>query len=478
MINNTSKTKIVATIGPASSSKEVISQMALAGIDVCRLNFSHGSHEDHLKVINIIHSINKENKSHLAILADLQGPKIRIGEVENNAVKLVNGAELIFTTNPCVGNNQKVYITYPQFPKDVNVGENILVDDGKISLSVIKTNNIDEVVTKIIHGGILSSKKGVNLPNTKVSIPSLTEKDLKDLDFILENRIQWVGLSFVRSASDIIELKHIIATKAKDRKPNIIAKIEKPEAILDIDNIIKEADGLMVARGDLGVETPIETVPHVQKMIVRKCIAAAKPVIIATQMMESMITNVTPTRAEVNDVANSVMDGADALMLSGETSIGNQPVVVIETMQKIINQVESTENIYYKNCIPQNKNHSRYLSDSIISNAINLAQQVEAKAVIAMTHSGYSAYKISSLRPKCQIFIFTNNHSLLSTLNLVWGIRGFYYDKFISTDHTIEDIIYKLKKDNYIKEDDYIINIASTPIDDKGKTNMIKLSRA
>ncbi len=475
--NNLSRTKIVATIGPASSTKEVLLKMAEAGMDVCRLNFSHGSHEDHLKVINIIHEINEERKLHLAILADLQGPKIRIGEVENNAVELKDGAELRFTTKPCIGNNKIVYITYPQFPKDVKEGEKILVDDGKLSLMVISTNNKDEVVTKVTHGGILNSKKGVNLPNTKVSIPCLTEKDLKDLDFVLQNRVQWIGLSFVRAASDIIELKHIIASKLKFKVPNIIAKIEKPEAIAEIDDIIKEADGLMVARGDLGVETPIETVPHIQKKLVRKCIEQAKPVIIATQMMESMITSITPTRAEVNDVANSVLDGADALMLSGETSVGSHPELVIETMQKIINQVETTENIFYKKCIPQNQNHTRYISDSIIFNAINLAQQVDAKAIISMTHSGYSAYKISSLRPKSQIFIFTNNHSLLSKLNIVWGIRGFYYDKFISTDHTIEDIIHKLEKDNFVKKDDYVINITSIPIDEKGMTNMVKLSR-
>jgi len=477
MNNNTSKTKIVATIGPSSSSKEVLIKMAAAGMDVCRLNFSHGTHEDHLKVINTIHEINKEYKIHLAILADLQGPKIRTGEVENNGVELKENDELIFTTKQLLGNNKRVHITYPKFPKDVNIGEKILVDDGKILLKVIKTNNKDEVLTIVEHGGILCSKKGVNLPNTKVSIPSLTEKDLEDLDFILKNRVQWIGLSFVRSAADIIELRHIITSKLKNKKPRIIAKIEKPEALLDIDNIISEVDGLMVARGDLGVETPIETVPHIQKMLVRKCIESAKPVIIATQMMESMINNVTPTRAEVNDVANSVIDGADALMLSGETSVGTHPPLVIETMQKIIHQVESKENIYYKNCLPKNQNHPRYLSDSIICNAINLARQTDAKALIAMTHSGYSAYKISSLRPKCHIFIFTNNHTLLSTLSLVWGIRGFYYDKFISTDHTIEDLIKKLHKNNVLSENDYVVNIASTPIDDKGMTNMIKLSR-
>jgi len=477
MDNNISKTKIIATIGPASSSKDALLKMAAAGMDVCRLNFSHGAYEDHLKVINNIHDINEENKIHIAILADLQGPKIRIGDVEKDGVVLKDGDELIITTLPCIGNSKKVYITYPEFPKDVQSEEKILVDDGKIILTVISSNNKDEVITKVVHGGILSSKKGVNLPNTKVSIPSLTEKDLKDLDFVLQNRVQWIGLSFVRAASDIIELKHIIASKLKYKRPNVIAKIEKPEAIDDIDNIIKEVDGLMVARGDLGVETPIESVPHIQKMLVRKCIENAKPVIIATQMMESMITNVTPSRAEVNDVANSVIDGADALMLSGETSVGAHPELVIKTMQKIINQVESTENIYYKNCVPKDQNHPRYISDSIICNSIKLAQQVDAKAVIAMTHSGYSAYKISSFRPQSQIFIFTNNHSLLSTLSLVWGIRGFYYDKFISTDHTVEDIIRKLQKSKYIKEDDYVINIASTPIDEKGKTNMIKLSR-
>jgi pyruvate kinase len=475
--NNSSRTKIVATIGPASSQKETLLEMAASGMDVCRLNFSHGTHEDHLKTINIVHAINKENKIHIAILADLQGPKIRIGEVEHNGVELKDGNELRFTTRACVGNSKKVYITYPQFPKDVKPGEKIMVDDGKIMLSVISTNMKDEVVTRIEHGGVLCSKKGVNLPNTKVSISCLTEKDLKDLDFILKNRIQWIGLSFVRSAADIIKLRTIIASKLKYKRPRVIAKIEKPEALADIDNIIRETDGLMVARGDLGVETPIESVPHIQKMLVRKCIEAAKPVIIATQMMESMITNITPTRAEVNDVANSVIDGADALMLSGETSVGADPANVIRTMQKIINNVEESENIYFKNCLPNNPNHPRYVSDSIICSAINLARQADAQAIIAMTHSGYSAYKISSLRPKSRICIFTNNHSLLSTLSLVWGIRGFYYDKFISTDHTIEDLIGKLRKEKFITDNDHVVNISSTPIGEKGMTNMIKLSR-
>lgn len=472
--NTMKKTKIVATMGPSSaSSREVLEKMILAGVNVCRLNFSHGTHADHLRTIEMIRSINKEKGTHISILADLQGPKIRIGEVENNQAELVEGEKLIITTKECTGTKDKVYLTYSEFPKDVSIGDNVLLDDGKLRLKVTNTNQKDEVETVVLNGGNLSSKKGVNLPNTKISLPCITEKDAKDLEFALEQHVDWVGLSFVRSARDIIELKHIIANRKAHAK--VIAKIEKPEAIEDIEDIIKATDALMVARGDLGVEVPMETVPNLQKMMIKKCRKYAKPTIVATQMMESMITNFTPTRAEVNDVANAVLDGADAVMLSGETSIGKYPVEVIEAMTKIVNEVEKNEEIYHKEELPE-KNQDRFISDSICFNATRLAQRVEAAGIITMTFSGYTAYKISSQRPKSHTFVFTINKQILTQLSLVWGVQGYYYDKMVSTDHTISDSKYILKKKGLIAEGDLVINIASVPIEEKGKSNMVKLS--
>jgi pyruvate kinase len=472
------RTKIVATLGPASSSADVIEGMILAGADVCRINFSHGSYDVVVDQIKTIREINKKLGTHTAILADLQGPKLRIGVVENNSVELIAGNEIIITTTECIGSANRIYITYPQFPRDVKAGENILIDDGKLLLNVISTNGKDEVKAVISHGGILSSKKGVNLPNTKISLPCLTEKDLKDLDFALTQRVDWVGLSFVRSAADIIELKHLIQNFDQNVRAKVVAKIEKPEAISDIDNIIKETDAIMVARGDLGVEVPMQEVPVIQKMIVRKCLEASKPVIIATQMMESMITNISPSRAEVNDVANSVMDGADAVMLSGETSVGNHPMKVVEAMTKIIEHVEANSDIYNRdNEAPEvDLRNERFLSDSICYTAAKMAQRTSAAAIVTMTHSGYTAFKLASHRPKAEIFVFTDNYDILTTLNLVWGVRGFYYDKNISTDHTIADIKFILKKSGKVKVNDLVINIASIPLSEMGKANMIKLS--
>jgi len=468
------KTKIVATMGPASTdSKEVLKEMILQGTNVCRLNFSHGKHEVHLKIINMVREINAELGVDVALLADLQGPKIRIGEVENNGIELVDGSTLIITTNECIGTSERVYLTYKEFPKDVNIGDRVLMDDGKLQLEVTATNGIDEVTTNVLNGGILSSKKGVNLPNTKISLPCLTVKDLRDLDFALEHNVDWIGLSFVRSGKDIDDLRKLITKKNKHTK--IIAKIEKPEAILDIDAIIKSADAIMVARGDLGVEVPFETVPNIQKMLVRKSRSLGKPSIVATQMMESMITNFSPTRAEVNDVANAVLDGADAVMLSGETSVGKHPVEVIKAMSKIVREIEMNEEIYHKESMPE-KNDQRFISDSICFNATRLSQRVEAKAIITMTFSGYTAYKMSSQRPKSDIYVFTENRQILTQLNLVWGVKGFYYDKLVSTDQTINDSIKILEEKGLLKKGDYVINVASVPIDEKGKSNMVKLS--
>jgi len=475
---NYHKTKIVTTIGPASSSYETLKEMAEAGMNICRLNFSHGSYDFYRNIIDIIRKLNTEKPYNIGIIADLQGPKIRIGEMEKNStgadeIELKNGDEIVFTTHECLGTKKKLYLTYRQFPSDVKVDDKILINDGKIVMSVIETNRKDEVKALVTHGGILSSKKGVNLPSTKISLPCLTDKDKKDLEFALSFDVEWIGLSFVRSAEDIIELKQLIAAHGKSTK--VIAKIEKPEAIQDIDLIIAETDAIMVARGDLGVEVPMQKVPVIQKLVVKKCLEAAKPVIIATQMMESMITNISPSRAEVNDVANSVMDGADALMLSGETSVGNHPAKVVEAMRSIIDYIEGFEDIYNREHLPV-PGTERFLSDCICYNASLLAKQTNAAAIITMTHSGYAAFKVSSFRPNTNILIFTDNQSILNMLNLVWGVRGFYYDKYVSTDHTFADTKLRLKKMGLLKEKDIVINIASIPISERGLANMIKVS--
>jgi pyruvate kinase len=469
----TKKTKIVATLGPASSDKDILRQMFLEGLNVCRLNFSHGAYEDHAAVIKTIHELNEETGLNVAILADLQGPKIRTDQMTDNGVELITGSEVTLVTEKILGTAERFSINYAQLPQDVTPGERILLDDGKIALEVLSSDGKKEIRLRVIHGGILSSKKGVNFPNTKISMPSLTPKDLLDLEFALDQNVDWIGLSFVRSARDIIELKHIIA--ARKCKAKVIAKIEKPEAIDDIDEIIKASDGLMVARGDLGVEIPYQNVPIIQKMLINKCILMARPIIVATQMMESMITNITPTRAEVNDVANAVLDGADAVMLSGETSVGKFPVDVIRTMANIVKEMEKFDGIYNKEEIPE-KNQERFISDSICFNACRLSQRVEAGAIITMSFSGYTAYKIASQRPKAPIYVFTSNQQILTQLNLVWGVRAFYYDKRISTDHTIADIKYLLKKAELVQQGDLVINIASIPLEDLGSSNMLKLS--
>ena len=473
MKNYHNRTKIVATLGPASSSKEVLLKMIKAGMDICRINFSHGKHEDLLKLIQTIREINKKHKTHVGILADLQGPKIRVGEMENNGVLLKKNQILTMTTKACIGNGEKLYISYQAFPKDVKAGETILLDDGKLQFKVIESNKKDAVKVKVIYGGILSSNKGVNLPDTKVSIPSLTPKDLKDLDFILKHNIEWIGLSFVRETKDIIELKEII--KKRGSTSRVIAKIEKPEALKNIDAIIAATDGVMVARGDLGVECPMEDLPIIQKMIAKKCRAAGKPVIVATQMLESMITTPRPTRAEVNDVANSVLDGADAVMLSGETSVGEFPLIVIETMQKIITNVE--ENAYHYNTQKVlDKNSNTYMSDAVCGTAVHLAEQTHAVGIVSMTYSGYTAFEISSHRPKASTFIFTSNRNLLNSLSLVWGVQAFFYDKFESTDNTISEVNAILKAEHQVKVGDVVINTAAMPIENKGKTNMVKVT--
>ncbi len=466
------KTKIVATIGPSSSSPEVLKDLIESGVNVCRINLSHGDYKEHEKIIRSIREISKEMGVHAAILVDLQGPKLRIGDIADKKVELTAGQSITFTTHECTGTGSLLFMNYRQFPQDVRIGDVVLIDDGKIQLRVTETNGKDEVKAVIESGGPLTGRKGVNLPNTKISLPSLTEKDLEDLEFALQQEIDWIGLSFVRNAGDILDLKKRISAAGK--RTRVIAKIEKPEALEEIDKIIKETDALMVARGDLGVELPMEQVPIIQKMLVEKCIRASKPVIIATQMMESMITNFSPTRAEVNDVANSVMDGADAVMLSGETSVGKHPVKVVEYMRKIIAMVEANSFRYNRNYQPDIFSET-FISDSVCYNACVMASQVGANAIVGMTRSGYTAYKVAAQRPQADIFIFTDVPALLSVLSLIWGVHGFYYDRNVPTDQTISELQQILKEKMVLKKGDLVINLASVPLEEQGRTNMIKL---
>jgi pyruvate kinase len=467
-------TKIVATVGPASSSYEKLLELVKAGVDIFRLNFSHGEHSIHGEVIHHINYINEKYGTHVGILADLQGPKLRVGKIENNALELAEGDVITFVNEPCLGTREQIYMSYQQFPQDVQVGERVLIDDGKLVFEVIETNKVDTVKLKTLFGGTLSSNKGVNLPNTKISLPSLTEKDLHDLDYILTQPVNWIALSFVRHPKDVKDLRARI--EAKGHPAKIISKIEKPEAIERLDKIIKASNAVMVARGDLGIEVPMEQLPIIQKKIIKKCIQRARPVIVATQMMDSMITNPSPTRAEITDVANAVMDGTDAVMLSGETSVGRHPVKVVEAMNKII---EETEKLYAKTPtqgpVPSPKSRT-FLSDTICQSAALTAKEVKAKAIIGMTSSGYTAFKVSSFRPNAKIYIFSDKNHMLSTLNLCWGVRCYYYDRFTTTDETIEDVVNILKRNDRVEAGDIIINTGSMPLHRRHRTNMMKIT--
>ena len=470
MIN---KTKIVATIGPSTSSKEMLRKIIARGVNVCRINFSHSSHEQAKQTINNIKEVNKELHAHTAILADLQGPKIRVGEFKN-PITIKKGSSVYFNTRK--NKSKDIHVSYARFAKDVKKGDRVLLDDGKISLRVEETNKKNRVKLTVVFGGKLTSNKGINLPNTHTSLPCLTRKDKNDLRFILKEKIEWIGLSFVRCAKDVQILKRII--KKEKSKALIVAKIEKSEAITDIDNIISATDAIMVARGDLGVEVPLHKVPVYQKMIVHKCIKKSKPVVIATQMLESMTDNIFATRAEVNDVANSVIDGADAMMLSGETSVGKHPLRAVDTMRKVIKDVERSRHNISKN-LPQREleENERYLSNAICANACEISDTVKAKAIITATYSGYNTIKTSSYRPAAYIYAFTNNHTILNTLSLVWGVKGFHYSGGRTTDQTVLQTKEILKKRKYVRKGDLVINIASMPAQEKGMTNMMKLSK-
>ncbi len=471
-ITDHQRTKIVATVGPACSSYEQLLALVKAGVNVFRLNFSHGKHEDHLQVINRVNYINEKYNLHIGILCDLQGPKLRVGEMQEGGLPIQQGDVLTFTNEKCIGTKEKIYMSYESFAEDVQVGEKVLVDDGKIVLRVVETDKKSQVKLEVLHGELLNSRKGVNLPNTNISLPCLTEKDLADLAFILEQDIHWIALSFVRRAADVQELLDRIEEKRHQAK--VIAKIEKPEAIENIKSIIKVSNGIMVARGDLGIEVPMERLPLIQKDIIRRCIQRARPVIVATQMMDSMITSPSPTRAEITDVANAVLDGADAVMLSGETSVGKHPVLVVEAMNKIIEQAEKSYDLSTR---PKaNKKSRTFHSDVICFNACKTATEVNAKAIVGMTSSGYTAFKVSSHRPNSGIYIFSDKKYMLSILNLVWGVKCYYYDKFTTTDGTITDVTEILKKERVVKKGDVIVNTGSMPLHKRYRTNMLKIT--
>ncbi len=470
------RTKIVATVGPACDTYDKLLALVRAGVNVFRLNFSHGTHEDKGKIIEHIRNINKKEPYNIAILGDLQGPKLRLGEIENGEIEVVEGDILTFTNEKVIGNKEKIYVSYPNFHSDVKIGNIILIDDGKLEVRVLSIEKNNDVKVVVTLGGTLSSKKGINLPDTKITLPALTDKDLADLEFIIDQKLDWVALSFVRNVKDLIILRNKL--EEKKSKTKIIAKIEKPEAVENIRDIIVESDGIMVARGDLGVELPIEKVPLIQKQIIKKCLHRAKPVIVATQMMESMIERTKPNRSEITDVANAVLEGADAVMLSGETATGAHPTLVVETMVKIIEEVEKTDYHYSleDELAPQPHSPS-FLSDAICYNACKLAKDVESQALIGMTQSGYTAFMLSSYRPKAPLYIFTKERTLVNQLSLSWGVRAFFYDEEESLDDIIFDQIEILKERGFLKSGDVAVSTGSTPVHLHLPTNTLKITK-
>ncbi len=462
-------------MGPASNTEERLEALIQAGMNVARLNFSHGEHAIHGQTIANVRKVDEKLGTHTALLADLQGPKLRIGELEGGQIDLVQGEELVIRTGSEVGTSGVVYTNYMKFARDVKAGEPVLMDDGKLELRVLETDGKGEVRCEVVHGGVLKPRKGINLPSTAISLPCITEKDAVDLAYALEQDVDWIGLSFVRKAQDIVELRERIEAEGKHTR--IIAKIEKPEALEDLDGILEETDAVMIARGDLGVEIPKQEVPLVQKDIIQRCMHMGKPVIVATQMMESMIEASVPTRAEVNDVANAVLDGADAVMLSAETSVGAYPVEAVTAMTDIIESMEGQDRMYYHERPPLSPEDDRFISDSMCYNACRLAKRVNATAIVTMTFSGYTAVHVSSQRPKAHIFMFTANKRVLAQMSLVWGVSAFPYLKMVSTDHTIADIKFELTKMGAVTDGDFVVHLASMPIADAGRTNMLKLSQ-
>jgi pyruvate kinase len=477
-LSNYARTKIIATIGPASLAVDTLVKMIQAGMDVVRLNFSHGTHDIHKLVLENVREASRRTGEPISILQDLSGPKIRTGLLEEPTVTLKTGEQVTFTIDDIRGTEKLVSTTYKRLPQDVRIGDTILLDDGKIKLRVASKTE-KEVTCDIVNGGILAEKKGMNLPGVKVSVASFTEKDVEDLRFGLANDIDYVALSFVRTADDIRQLREVIIKEVqKGKRVPIVAKIEKPEAVENIDAIIAETDALMVARGDLGVELPPEDVPLVQKMIVRKCNEAGVPVIVATQMLESMIGNPRPTRAEANDVANAVLDGADAVMLSGETSVGAYPVEAVQTMDRIIRKAEEQHRDHLD--IAKRPSNPEYISfDAIGRAACVIAEQVNAKVIVTVTHSGFSAMNTAKYRPKARIIAVTAREKILRRLNLIWGVHGLIVPDIESedTDKALKRINEELLKAGMIQPGDYVVTTVGIPLFARGSTNTIKVEK-
>ena len=469
-----SRTKIVCTIGPASQSMEVLKGLIRAGMDVTRLNFSHGTRDEHLRNLENIRIAATITGEPLTILQDLGGPKIRIGDLATPSIELKAKSTVAITTEEIQGTSERISTTYHNLPKDIRAGDAILLDDGKLQLEVLRIES-NETICKVIHGGTLLPHKGMNLPGVALSVPSLTEKDKEDLLFGLGQDIDYVALSFVRTARDIVTLREFITEHGKQgtRIP-IIAKIEKPEAIKNIDAIIEETDAVMVARGDLGVELPAEEVPLLQKMIVRKCNQAGKPVIIATQMLESMVSSSTPTRAEANDVANAVLDGTDAVMLSAETSIGKYPIQAVEVMDRIIRGTEEhAEEIqrFNPDWVP-----SIHEYDPLSRAACLLAEQVKASTIVALTHSGSTAAHVAKFRPLARIIAVTDSEKIMRRLNLIWGIHGMIVENLKKdTDATFKMIQEKLIQAGFVQKGDTVVMLAGIPLFEGHPTNTIKV---
>ncbi len=467
------RTKIVSTLGPASTDIKVIEVLIEAGVNVFRMNFSHGTHEEHRQRIIYAREAARKLGKDVAILQDLQGPKIRVGEIENGAMLLQRGNQLILTTEEGAdGDADRVFVSYPTLPEDVELGGRILLDDGLLELKVLDTTEKD-VITEVVVGGPLRSRKGVNLPHLRASVPALTEKDSADLEFGISMEVDVIALSFVRDESDVTDLVQRIRNSGK--QISVIAKIEKPEAVRKIDQILEQADGIMVARGDLGIEMPMEQVPGTQKQIILKCRQAAKPVITATQMLESMIENPRPTRAEASDVANAVLDGSDALMLSGETAVGKHPIRVVEAMDSIIREAE-------RYALPPSLGaEEEWLSDtlteSISNNAYELAEQVDAKAIACLTSSGKTARSISRHRPNIPVYAFTNHEKVVQQLALTWGTKAFAIPFQRDTDGGVKLVLQILKSRGLVERGDRVVITAGMPLPARGRTNMIQVSQ-
>ena len=471
------KTKIVATVGPASNTYEKLGMLIREGVDVFRLNFSHGAYEEHLSVINLVRQLNQDLGTNVGLLQDLQGPKIRLGDVEGGQVEIKAGDKIeMVAGDKEITTAKRLATIYLGLAKDVKPGDSILLDDGKLELKVLSTDNDRTVQAEVIYGGTVKPRKGINLPNSEVSAPSMTEKDIADLKFGLEHGVDWVALSFARRAEDIRFIKDQIAQAGKNVR--VVAKIETPDGLKNIDEIIALTDAVMVARGDLGVEVRSEEVPMAQKMIIEKCNRVGKPVIVATQMMESMITAPRPTRAETSDVANAVIDGADAVMLSAETAVGAYPAEVIRSMVATVRSVESQSTKIYNKWWPIDPSSPTFIVDSILSASCHLAKNTNSKALVGMTHQGYTAFQLSKYRPKSDIFIFTDNRPLLTALSLVWGVRCFYFDRFENTDEAIADISQTLTSTGHLQAGDAFVSAGSMPITEHGPANMIKVSIA